>query len=877
MRSCCRRNAGIQVGLTTSGNEDITSPYLPPTSFPRDFPTFLFSIHVDSLQGVIFNMSFDINRTRSTEPPSPFRYASKGDKFDLHAKLSLSEDDGNSRQAIRQKSLSLAKAYRDVSKKAMAATEESASVTTPSPQQKRQSNNAFSSYQVSPPPYELQDAYNQIQEGEWLSDYVRDEDAERQRNAQLPAGRSRQTSGQLPRTHIGRALANEPSYSDAGFGNIFGEHKKQNDRNYAKDEQRLRRATGQHSPVFSKAQVGRDSSRTDNWRRRQETMTEIDGVSEDEGRLGPSGPSPNLPSGWGHRAGHRQEWERKVTPPSMPEQQDDKNSPNRRSELITSAFGKPKLASPRSPARGILPARSALEERPGTANLNNQGTRQGLGIKETGLGNDLISTGEAIPHSPITIYKNSSFTRPSPSKRDSKDLLRSLSRSEHQKADSIQTPEPVKSFERKIYDKTPRVTGAWIDTPVTQRATEKIDLPEDLTKDIVLPRTKKDSKDTSPAVESKEEAVPTTKEPKTVQDAQAEPLPSAQPPKTSRPQLPRPHLPKSALETVIEDASSGKDLDLGDDTIESLQAIMDGPSEVKSEDTEDDDDEAYRQTVFAHFEEAASKGPHDVNFESLNAKLTSLTKHINDVKKGLDGLERHVKQDVAISSQPNSPIKATTPTHFHADETCKACGPSHDGRVYTAVRLPRLLERSPRSQRLRPTKLLWAIVITLGWWMIECMMSDHFSHHEISEPCEGYCLQPNAPVYPWVTVTMMWRWSHLSAIWTPILTICIAFYRLVTQVLGFSDGYVDDMAELNNIMGEIRINGTPVAFPWLSSPTAANLELQTPPLPQVKEAPQVQQPVQRPDYAWPPPDAFTPRGGSDLPSMDEAMDDDEYV
>jgi hypothetical protein len=35
--------------------------------------------------------------------------------------------------------------------------------------------------------------------------------------------------------------------------------------------------------------------------------------------------------------------------------------------------------------------------------------------------------------------------------------------------------------------------------------------------------------------------------------------------------LTRPHLAKSALETVIEDASSGKDVEFGDDTIESLQ------------------------------------------------------------------------------------------------------------------------------------------------------------------------------------------------------------------------------------------------------------------------------------------------------------------
>jgi hypothetical protein len=764
-----------------------------------------------------------------------------------------------------------------------AADEEFAAATTPSPRQRRQ-NNAFSPYQISPPPYELQDAYKQIQEDEMVSDYVRDEDSPRQRNARRPASRSRPPSSQTNGTNSGRASANGYSYSDAGFGGELGEYHNHRSRDYTRDEERLRRATGQHSPVFSKAQVTRESLRTDSWRRRKEAEAEVENnVSEDDGNLGPSGPSPNLPSGWGYRAGHRQEWERKFTPPSIAEQLEEKAA-NRWSDSNTATAyepSKPPRSSVRSPARTGVAARSALEER--TANMNKQSAQEGLGIKETSPAIDSVpSGGEHIPNSPITIYKNSSFTRPSPSKRDSRDLLRSLSRAESHKADQVQTPEPPKLFERQIYDKTPRVTGAWIDTPMTQRVAEKVELPEDLTKDIVVPRATQEVKDTTPPKQTVE-TVSEKAEPNLVQDLAKAQVPDAQPGKTTRPPLPRPHLPKSALETVIEDASSGKDIDLGDDTIESLQALMDGPSEVKLE--EDDDDAAYEQAVIDRLAKADSKEPDGVNMSSLDGKLKKLIQHIDEVKKGMNNLERQVKRDVDISSQPNSPIE-TKATHLHTGESCKACGTASDGRLYASIRLPRLLERSPRSQRLRPTPLLWFILIPLCWWVIECLMTDQFSHPTISETCEGYCLQPDAPVYPWVTVTMLWRWSHLSTILTPILAICVAFSRLIAQIFGFSDGYVDDLPELGNVIGEIRINGTPVSFPWLLAPSAASIEPNMPVAEtQFQQPSPVQQPIQppvqqpqipRPKNMWPPPDAYIHRRNAE-PSMEEAMDDDEYI
>ncbi|KAJ5158600.1 uncharacterized protein N7500_008251 [Penicillium coprophilum] len=815
-------------------------------------------------------MSFDRNnRVSRDRQPSPFRRASKFDHYDIPAKLpSPPQEDGpHPRHAIRPRSL--ADAYRDASKHEMPATynEESHYVTSPSPRSRRQPINAFSPIsQTSPPPKELEDAYRRIDEDDALADLVPDYDWELQFTA--PSGsRTRPPSSRAKDTNNGKGSANGRPFFDADLSDELGDHRARKSRDYTKDEERLKRVTGQRSPVFSRAQVGRDALTANNLRRRMEEKTEADRHAPEPDRNGV--PSPNVPTGWGHRAGHRQAWERKPSQHSISEGEEEEKARRRWSPAIMeeAQAPRPMRTSPHSPVR------SALEER--TANAHMQSTQQDYGETQSDpkLTSPPTSGGEPIPNSPITVFKNSSIARPSPSKRDSRDLLRKLSRTEIPKVDQVQTPEPLKLFENRIYDKTPRVTGAWIDTPMTQRVGDKVELPEDLTKDLVPPRTTTEPKDITPPtkpsdVKSKAE------EPKPAQNTEKETFLGSFPRKQSRPPLQRPHLPKSALETVIEDASSGKDLEFGDDTIESLQAFMDAPGEPKFE----EDDEAYEKAVLAQLQNASSKGNDVVNLDSLNVKLNSLTKHIEEVKKGLDDLEDHVKQDTAIVSQASSSNKKSPQSsQLHTGESCKGCDTHTGGKVYAAIPLPQLWTRSPRSQRLRPTKLGWFIIISLSWYIVECLMWDQYSHPEISESCEGYCLQPDAPLFPWVTITMLWRWSHLSTLFTPIFALCVAFSRLAAQLMGLSDGYVDETPELGNIIGEIRINGTPVAFPWLSTPTPENIVPQIQQAHYTQQAHYAQHPVQPVQPVWSARNPPLQSWDNDQLSGEDVMDNDEYL
>ncbi|OGE48104.1 hypothetical protein PENARI_c032G10249 [Penicillium arizonense] len=797
-------------------------------------------------------------------PRSPFQHASK---FDIDQFPSNFKNDTHRRGAPRPGSL--AAAYHTASRQDMpfTANELSPQATTPSPRQKRQSMNAFSSTSPnSPPPHEIMDSYRQIEEDGTLAEFVREDSWEPK--ARSPGRLSRSSSRARETNHaIGSPEGN--SISGASLNGDLGAYRPPRARDYTEDEKRLNRVTKKGSPVFSRAHMGRSPSLTaDNLQRREQEKIEVEQhIVEDDGSRGPS---LNLPSSWGSRANYPHEWQRKTSQPSVFEKQEETRPSNRHTNGERDPIARPARTSPRSPVRNGLPAWGVLEER--TANSLIQAPQEDLAWKQPPT-KPIFPPGDGnpIPNSPVTVFKNdtayegSKFTRPSPSKRGSRDLLRRLSRVETPKPDHMKTPEPSKLFGGKIYDQTPRVTGAWIDTPMTERVADRMpELPEDLTRDIVPPRAASEKKAVAPPAKPAEPVTSKPEETKPVESKQEQPPPEPKPEKQSRAPLPRPHLPKSALEAVIEDASSGKDDEFGNDTLESLRGMMDdddGPAELK---IEEEDEEAYEKAVLEKLAQADTAQNDQVDLGSVNDKLNSLMRHISEVKKGLDGLEGQVNRAATISKSSFPTEKGSKqPSHIHTGETCKDCGTHSDGRVYAALPVPRLWKRSPTSRRLQMTNLGWVTLISISWYIIECLMCEQYSRPEITETCEGYCLRPDAPSFPFVTVTMLWRWSHLSTLLTPVFAICVFVFRLFTQLLGFSDGYVEETPQLTGLVGEIRINGTPVAFPWLSAPTAQAV------VHEPKQSIEHVRPMQPVQSVWPPRDAHPQRWEEDQASMDD--------
>ncbi|PWY84521.1 hypothetical protein BO94DRAFT_536077 [Aspergillus sclerotioniger CBS 115572] len=789
---------------------------------------------------------------------SPFRRARQtrlADTFDASfTPNNFTEYNGQQHRRNFSQTGSFRKAFEFTSRLPNMSDREAASYTLGTPNRnRRQSFNPISP--ESNPPNELAEAYRQIDDAGSLVDLDPEDDF----NFSLRGNRSRRSSS-------ASRLRGDDLFAaaDADFLNeISDDSLRRKLVDHVQDEKRLRRATSSRSPVLSNAGTINPLTSENLQRREEEDEQEME-LEEDDGLK----PSLNLPNTWGSRAAYRRDWLRKMTRrtelPDMPAERVKDMSP-------------PRLSFDRN-SHTKAPESTGIENKP-----SNRYNRVPLADAPNKLAFEQNVEkpidGDPIPNTPIVVYKNSTFTKRSPTKRDSQDLLRKLSRTESP-GQQLMTPETQKFPERRIYDKTPIVTGAWIDTPVTERVGRVNEFPEHLSQDIVPspPRNERyesfvptqptidevsqtleleDTRANEDREKEKEHQETRRREERDREQRQREERQreerqreekqkeeqqrlerekgkerkdavkqgqekrdeqkkteqtSGKMKAKNKPPLVKPDLPKSALETVLQDFKSHKDsLDVGDDTIESLQDIIDGqPGELK---TEEEDDAAYEKEILKKLELASSGSRNTVDLDRLNEKLKSLAENIQKVKSGLDGLEVQVSRDAdVLAAIPSAPRGKQSKQH-----SCENCNGEQDGRVYALVTLPRLWRRDPVSRCIRLTRLGWCSLILLLWFCSESTMCDFYCHPSISDTCQGNCLLPDAPCFPYAIPTMLWRWLHLSSIFGPLWTVTIALVRLLAQVLGFWDGYVEEAPRPVNLTGEVRIHGQVTNFPTASA------------------------------------------------------------
>ncbi|KKK18872.1 hypothetical protein ARAM_002745 [Aspergillus rambellii] len=757
--------------------------------------------------------------------------------------------------------------------------------TTPN-RRRRQNRNTMTP--DSNPPNELVEAYRQIDDVESLNDLEAYDDDDILYTRVPDSYNRRLSPGSSIREH--RFFAP----SDASFTD---ESPRRRVVDYTKDAQRLKRATANQSPVLNR--TGNSPALTsEQLRRREEEEEEAKFPWEEEDDLRPS---ISVPSTWGSKGRSNQGWMKSLTRSRKPEVGSTTDEPE--------DFSSRKL--PNDVSLRISPTAARVEK--DTIGDRSTGRQQKNHVLDTYKQFlfkpmvDKLPEGDQIPNTPITIYKNSTFTKRSPSKRDSQDLLRRLSRAgspnQNQTSDATKTPETT--GQRRIYDKTPVVTGAWIDTPMTERSTNFL---EDLSQNITRSPAKKlktepvelvgkkavektsstdwkpqwpreTYKPTEGRIEEKEESEPRGEEklPEKEKNEDEEVRGQEQEMQSRREQTGKqnkrapikPDLPKSALETVLQDHKDHKDLlDVGDDTIESLQELMEQrPTGLK---TEEEDDAAFEQSVMEQLELANSESANIGDLDRLHGKLQSLTENIAKVKVGLDSLEVQVSRDNDVLSTLSKSIDGSTqPAAPPAEGGCQTCRTPKDNHS-TTIPLPslRLWKRNPVSRALRLTALGWCIVLALSWYLSETAMCDYYCHPFVGSACTGNCLLLDAPRFPFVIPTMLWRWLHVSEILAPLWALLLALARFSAQVLGLWDGYVDDEPPALNISGTIWIHGTQVgslsATPTPDSQGFIN-SLPKWPWKEQKETPE----------AVPSLNLATNSGGDHWD--DGSMDDDEYI
>lgn len=744
-------------------------------------------------------------------------------------------------------------------------------------------------------PPELAETYKQIDEAQSLTDLDQSDD---ENPLYINPGKFKETPSPSAKR---LSTASDASYASGSPRRQFTDEKK--------DEARLRRATTGRSPVFDKSAIGGGPS-SEHLQRRDSSNSSSE---EDYGIE----PPVKAPATWGSRARSGSNWMQSLT----------RNHERGADSTIEESRESPshlmnEVGSRRT--ERVAESRDIMEDRP----------MLGYRLPQSEQNEEPLTGGKNIPNTPVTSYPSSTFTKRSPTKRDSHDLIQKLTRSRSPSAsapDTVQTPLPT-TTERHGYEKTPVAPGAWIDTPMTQRAPSqsggiirtldpKLDdswgynrTHEAATRgkdksDSTAPisehakgKTKEDLSAELPKKEPHDEPVPKTQhseeqgkedrvkevhfetnEPKekrqshkdesmqgtkqtgkeehrTERESKAKWTPS---------ELPHPEHPKSALETVLQDHKSNKDsLDVGDDTIESLQAILDqGPSDDTK--TQGKNDAAYEQQVIQQLESTQASQMELNDIERIDGKLQSLADNMSYLRSGLDQLENQMSShnSQVMASINRMPGDKTEPEPSPLQSSCENCNKSKNVVIQRGIPLPKLWNRGSAWWMIRPTRLGWSVLIPLLWYFLESTMCDFYAHPFLDTKCEGNCLLPDAPRFPFVMPTMLWRWLHLSDILGPLWTIVVAFSRIFAQVLGLSDGYVDDDLPKIDLAGKIWIDGT--RLDTLGSPSTPTTTGSTPTVAQWAWANyQVPDPV---------PEITTEASSGNENWDDISMDEDEFL
>ncbi|EEH39792.1 hypothetical protein PAAG_01981 [Paracoccidioides lutzii Pb01] len=649
--------------------------------------------------------------------------------------------------------------------------------------------------EVSNPPYGQSETYQHINDADDLVGSVAQDDY----NIPYVQPRRERTRSASPSPGARRyeeeyAGAGDPYDSSLSFSDISDESLRQKLAQHAMDEGRLNRVTHSQSPVFSKANVGPKAALSlENIQRRNEEELFRYDVE----------PSFNVPKTWGLRGRVSKDWLSKVS-------RRNGNDNHVQEELVQPVdqglendidfTARSLQVSNSPPVRNNAPARSEIEDlgkkRPATNSLGE------IKRKESQEHIRPPIEGDPIPNTPIVIYRNAEREKKPRhlSKNDPQELLRTLSRRESPSVAS--TPEQNQVDNTLLNVKTPVVTGAWIDTPVPDRAAEPVAASQqDSTVDINSPSMKarnqtqnevhnptQNQRQNPSKIRHQVDIEKTPQDSKERQELQKEPRPEPKPRRAPLKLLEKPKLPRSALEAVIEDAKSGDhSLVLGENTIDSLQelldenSLLDSKAFIKSENDEEEDKIKIETLGQAD----------DSVIERLDTKLKSLVRSINATQSGLASLERQIAKDSNILALRNTKQTNKMVHHSHTNSPCDVCGVHSGGRNHVAISLPRLWYRQPDTHRLRLTRLSWFVIVIFTWCISELVMCDYYCHPMYASTCERNCLDPNAPRMPLVIPTMLWRWSGLSVILKPVGTVLVAGFRDIAQLFGIWDGFFD--------------------------------------------------------------------------------------
>ncbi|KAK8226787.1 hypothetical protein HDK77DRAFT_116196 [Phyllosticta capitalensis] len=320
-----------------------------------------------------------------------------------------------------------------------------------------------------------------------------------------------------------------------------------------------------------------------------------------------------------------------------------------------------------------------------------------------------------------------------------------------------------------VSEKTPVVSGAWVDTPAAVPNHENGIKEEDTD-------TPSRSRSTSRTRTSKEEAHTNEARPKKAEIREAPP-PS---PRKQDWQIKNPTLPKSALSAVIGRAKIAEEA-YGDSTLDSLQGIMSADNTVDLDMDENTLDEFQVPSGKPKTAAERERQQELLQLQNMNARLRATRKSIRDANRNM----RHLENRVEAGGETAAAVEVATEDSQRNGAVAPAVvvrgqdSPCGEGQCYAYQHPFRTMWRAFKSLfwnekgRGRYTRLTWFglfCILFWSWFWTETFLCDKYCQPLYAEYMEGYGVNPNAPRVPYVTLEVAswvppFKWLKPGALW----------------------------------------------------------------------------------------------------------------
>ncbi|KAK4974810.1 hypothetical protein LTR28_009854 [Elasticomyces elasticus] len=239
--------------------------------------------------------------------------------------------------------------------------------------------------------------------------------------------------------------------------------------------------------------------------------------------------------------------------------------------------------------------------------------------------------------------------------------------------------------------------------------------------------------------------------------------------------LPEPQHPGSALAAVVEEARNrpraNSDEALGESTINSLEDMINpniDPTftldldQLRGE-LEDTSDQGRSLT-----QAGKERRLELLNIEAMDKQLKAARTSLKDTSRSLRRAERRV-DTVKETVLPHSPPETTT----NKAERCAQCGCSAHRSVFKSmwIEFRSLFYTWDRRSRLG-IRFTWLGLLSLvfwAWFLTETTLCSYYCHPLYAESMVGYGVDENAPRYPFVIPTLLFR--PFEVLWRPVLNL----------------------------------------------------------------------------------------------------------